>query len=458
MMAYLPEALLDSLENAPGFNRKQFEAAHETDRVHAIRLHPTKTAGQDAGQMLPLAGPVPWCPGGYYLGRRPSFILDPLWHAGAYYVQDPSSMSLAFAMTHLLAEQAPVQALDLCAAPGGKSTLMASFLPAGSALVSNEVIGSRVPVLAENIVRWGMPDVLVTRRDAKDFGRLGPTFDLIVVDAPCSGSGLFRKDPEAVGEWSSEGVAHCSRRQRRILGDVMDALRPGGLLCYATCSYSVAEDEEISRFLQEDFALEPLTLPFSPSWGIVESKTASGEVAGYRFYPDRLAGEGFFLACFRKPGASPDMRAERAPRRKQSAADGAGALAPWLAEPDRWSFREKDGEVYVMGGGAGALLDAVGSRLHPVFAGCHAGKVVRGELVPDHALALGTLLSPAVPRLTLSRDEALAYLRKAPLDLPRAPRGWTIASFEGQGLGWIKGLGHRINNYYPTSWRIRRPG
>src|SRR4030095_5372686 len=208
---------------------------------------------------------------GYYLPERPVFTLDPLFHAGVYYVQEASSMFLEQALKQSVDLSQPIKILDLCAAPGGKSTLIESLLNEESLLVSNEVIKTRVNVLQENITKWGGKNVVVTNNDAKDFARLENYFDVIVVDAPCSGSGLFRKDPEAVAEWSPGNVALCSQRQMRILADVFPSLKKNGILIYSTCSYSEKEDELILDWIKESFEVRSLRFDVQPAWQIVES-------------------------------------------------------------------------------------------------------------------------------------------------------------------------------------------
>ncbi|MGI8634527.1 MAG: methyltransferase RsmF C-terminal domain-like protein, partial [Segetibacter sp.] len=238
MQQVLPPALIDSLTNLPGFDKNDFIGVHEDGRqVTSIRLNPLKPT--DAIKKLPDQEDVPWCSTGRYLSERPSFTLDPVFHGGAYYVQEASSMFLDHIVKEIYkTEKLPQRVLDLCAAPGGKSTLLASALP-DSFIVSNEVIKTRVRILAENISKWGSEHVVVTNNDPKDFKRISGYFDLMVVDAPCSGSGLFRKDTDAINEWSEANVQMCSLRQQRILADAIGALKQNGFLVYSTCSYSL---------------------------------------------------------------------------------------------------------------------------------------------------------------------------------------------------------------------------
>ena len=235
----------------------------------------------------------------------------------------------------------PERVLDLCAAPGGKSTLLAARLP-NSFIVSNEVIKNRVTILAENMSKWGCLNAAVTHNDPADFKKLPGFFDLLVVDAPCSGSGLFRKDERAIDEWSEENVAHCSLRQQRILADVLPSLKTGGHLIYSTCSYSVAEDETICDWLVNEMGIQPVSIPVDPSWGIVETLSPDCQVPGYRFYPDKIKGEGFFLACFQQMNEVDEK--EYYPGKMPAPSKAETQLVNlWLNTPDHfYLFKQKE--------------------------------------------------------------------------------------------------------------------
>jgi 16S rRNA C967 or C1407 C5-methylase (RsmB/RsmF family) len=296
----LPNSFLQSLENIEGFDLNAFAAVHEENKaLTSIRFNPNKKINvQDS--VLQIDAKIPWSTFGYYLKERPSFTKDPLFHAGAYYVQEASSMFLEQALQQTVDLNNSIKVLDLCAAPGGKSTLIQSLISKDSLLVSNEVIKTRVNVLAENITKWGAANVVVTNNDPRDFQRLDSYFDVIVVDAPCSGSGLFRKDPDAIREWSLDNVELCSQRQQRILADVKEALKQDGILIYSTCSYSRAENENIAEWLITENGFEAIQLQVKPEWNIVETITYETNAFGYRFYPDKVKGEGFFIAAFKK--------------------------------------------------------------------------------------------------------------------------------------------------------------
>src|SRR5574344_2855112 len=242
----LPEKF--SSYTAELFGKESYESflrALEEDAPVSVRLNPVKSFGfQEEGK-------VPWCEQGYYLSERPTFTFDPLFHSGCYYVQEASSMFLDAVLRHYVSR--PVRMLDLCAAPGGKSTLACSALPEGSLLVANELIRSRAQILSENLIKWGYPNCIATNNDPKDFSFLRGFFDLIIVDAPCSGEGMFRKDANALQEWSPENVDLCSKRQLRILYDIWDCLAPEGTLIYSTCTFNERENEDVvARFISEN--------------------------------------------------------------------------------------------------------------------------------------------------------------------------------------------------------------
>ena len=283
----VPAALIQSLQTATGFQMEAFEAVHESgDQIVSIRLNPSKTFNLSH---LPLAENVAWCDDGKYLKERPFFTFDPFLHAGAYYVQEASSMFLWQAIQQLVPEKQGKKVLDLCAAPGGKSTLLSSYFNEGL-VVANEVIKNRANILVENCSKWGDGHLLVTNNDPSHFQSLPGYFDVLMIDAPCSGSGLFRKDPAAVDEWSESNVSLCSQRQQRILADALPCLAENGLLIYSTCSYSQEEDEAICDWLLDEMEMESLSIQIDKSWGIVETASPTKHALGYRFYPDQVKG------------------------------------------------------------------------------------------------------------------------------------------------------------------------
>lgn len=442
----LPAQLLKDIEHVKGFNEEAFIAAHQQAAVTSVRLNPYKVSG-----VFHNAEKVPWCSEGRYLDARPVFTLDPLFHAGAYYVQEASSMFLHETLKATVPDNNNLRVLDLCAAPGGKSTLIASFLGKDSLLVSNEVIRTRASILEENMSRWGYMNTWVTSNDPKDLGKLKGYFDVIVVDAPCSGSGLFRKDERALDEWSEANVALCSGRQQRILADVWPALKEGGVLIYATCSYSPQEDEEILDWLTDSFEVKGLEVPIQNEWGIVETTSRKG-LKGYRFSPDKVRGEGFFLAAMQKLESESAMKPvkykssvdKKLQEQTKHLLDAEYSVLPIDKENYSAIYPSHEADYHI-------LKQAVYLRK----TGLQLGMPTAKEWVPAHDVALSIDRNKNLPVVELNREQALRFLKKEDFELPVNDKGWFVMQYEGLGLGWIKSIGNRFNNYLPKHWRIR---
>lgn len=451
-MSYIiPPSLVRKLGNRAGFDAAAFEAAHVSHPAPvSIRVNRAKPFGPDTAVL----DRIPWCDTGYYLPERPVFTLDPLFHAGCYYVQEASSMFVAHAIQALALAAQPVVALDLCAAPGGKSTLLNTYLHPESLLIANEPIKARGSVLVDNLVKWGHTNAVVTQNDPSAFGRLPGYVDVMLVDAPCSGSGMFRKEQAAVDEWSEAVVHLCSERQRRILADSLPTLKTGGMLLYATCSYSAEENEQIADWLCEHQGMAPVTLPVDDGWGVELSLSEKWGCPGYRFYPHRLRGEGFYFAAFRKVKETPML--ERRKARPREAAP-VKALQKWLSSPDRFTAFNLGDDLFVFPAAQRDELDLLQQMLYIRHAGTCVGKLVRGELVPHHDLAMSAALHPDILTIPLDNEQALAYLRKGNISHTintQKHTGWAIAGYGEARLGWMKLLPTRINNYYPKARRI----
>ena len=371
----------------------------------SIRLNPLKTEGLTVAQ----GEPVPWCQGGYYLSQRPNFTMDPLLHAGCYYVQEAASMFLDEVLcqmhnayiSHLPSAIRPLTALDLCAAPGGKSTLLRAVLPRDCVLYSNEPVRQRFSILLENITKWGSPHHLLTKLGSpnhlvtncypKAFRRSKFTFDLILCDVPCSGEGMFRKDAATISEWSPQQVEKCWQLQRDIVSDAWACLNPGGLLIYSTCTFNIKENEENIRWILENFEAEVVPIDIRPEWHITGSLLPDFHEPVYRFIPGISRGEGLFMCVLRKRG---EERRLSDKKRKPASTDMLHVITPaFLSEG---------------------------------------------------------------PQVTLPFSQAIAYLRGEALMLPPdTPRGMVRVCFEGHPLGLVKNIGSRANNQYPKEWRIK---
>ncbi|MEP6512264.1 MAG: RNA methyltransferase [Parafilimonas sp.] len=474
--------MLQSLRGVKGFDENAFAAVHENgERITSIRINPAKasiekillslnsvaTSNDKQQTTNDKLSPVPWCPHGFYLNKRPAFTFDPLLHAGAYYVQEASSMVLWEVLKQIMGNNKnQLRVLDACAAPGGKTTLLSSFFTDGL-IVSNEVIKSRVNILVENITKWGQDNVVITNNDPNNFSRLYNYFDVIVVDAPCSGSGLFRKDKEAIDEWSKENVNLCSLRQKRILEDIYPTLKKEGILIYSTCSYSKEENEDILDWLMDNYQLSTINcqlptvncqLPTAncqlpTDWGIVEVQSDRHKANGYRFFPDKVYGEGFFIAAF--------LKKEGHINYQQSYKELTGILQKEISviknfikdEGEYFYFRQSDNVIALPQQFKTDLL-LLKQHLYLRKAGVTIGSFKRKDFIPSHELAVSLLVNDSLAKVELTKEQAIEYLRKKELHLGNLQKGWVLAQYEGINLGWMKALATRINNYYPTEWRI----
>ena len=304
---------------------KKFQEAIEGERITSIRTNEHKVTNEVNDATI-----VPWCSNGFYLENRPVFTMDPLFHAGCYYAQEASSMFVEQAIRqhwNEMDEEEPLF-LDLCAAPGGKSTLLASLLNGKGWLVCNEVMKSRMGILDENITKWGASNVTVTNNDPKDFGQLNGLFDLILIDAPCSGEGMFRKDDKAIEDWSLDNVQLCCERQRRIVADVFPALKEGGLLLYSTCTYNAEEDEKNVQWIAENLGAEILEIKTEEEWNV----TTQG--AGYHFYPHKTKGEGFFLSILKKTSDEDSTKIKAPKQIAYASKEVTSVCSNWLNRKD----------------------------------------------------------------------------------------------------------------------------
>jgi len=448
--AQFPPGFLPGISGAPGFDSESFIAAHElSEAPTSIRLNPFKPSRVEYGSQ------VPWCESGFYLDIRPSFTFDPLFHAGCYYVQEASSMFIAHILKHIKPED-DIKVLDLCAAPGGKSTLISSLLNSGDLLVANEIIKTRVPVLSDNLTRWGPSNTIVSNNDPKDFTRLKSIFDIIVVDAPCSGSGMFRKDPDAMSEWSEANVNLCQQRQERILADVYPALKEDGYLIYSTCSYSVEEDEQMLDWLCTEFELESIRIPIEQEWGIVESRSDKHKAWGYRFYPGKVQGEGLFAACLKKKENIGELPNTKYKESQKANFKEIGLVKPYIIDPDNYYYFKVNDDWLAIGRRHKEDLALLERNLYIKKSGVRIGKLAGRDLIPDHELALSLIINKDMFLQTdLTKEQAIQYLQRAEIsNLQTAAKGWSLMTYEGQALGWAKLLPNRINNYYPKEIRI----
>jgi 16S rRNA C967 or C1407 C5-methylase (RsmB/RsmF family)/NOL1/NOP2/fmu family ribosome biogenesis protein len=396
--------------------------------------------------------PVPWCGSGFYLARRPSFTLDPLFHAGCYYPQEASSMFLEEVFRQIAGNHDRLKVLDLCGAPGGKSTHLSSLIGRNGLLVANEVIGSRAVVLAENITKWGLSNTMVTRNDPSAFTRIPGFFDIILVDAPCSGEGMF-SDPEVVKEWSAENAFLCSERQKRILMDVWPALKEEGILIYSTCTFNPDENEKNIKWLLQNKNAEPVRLDISEYEGITEIDYEG--IFGYGLYPGRIKGEGLFISVLRKTEKTGSKNFKVKSGKRLSVSNDERHKIRELSDFSEDSLIKTGNNIIALPVSYGDYL-ILSENLRIVRSGTKICTMKSQDLIPSHELALSINIKLNVfNTLNVSPEQALSFLRRDTLSLDNMPAGWILLRYNGVNLGFIKNIGNRINNYYPVEWRIR---
>ena len=455
----LPDAFLEKTRTMLGNEAEALFAAMDEPSTVSIRLNPFKPAVLLSGTK------VPWSSFGEYLAERPAFTFDPLLHAGCYYVQEASSMFVEKAIGRVvdIVGVQPLNVLDLCASPGGKSTLLTTCLPEGSLLVANELNRLRANILAENLIKWGLPNVVTTQSDATAFSEMSDFFDVILTDVPCSGEGMFRKDPDSVGEWSVDNVKLCASRQRDIVGNIWSSLKPGGFLIYSTCTYNQFENEANVQWICEKLGARPVKIPLDPDWGISGARAPYEDLVVNRFFPNRTKGEGFFLALIQKDGVyESGSKVINTARPRNSSSKKAPSIPSEIKkhlvnDADFEFFTDRLSRICAFPSSHFSSLKRLEEHLRLVHAGVVMGEIKGKDLLPDISLALSVFLNREnVKYFDLNRKQAIDYLRREALTLPEdCPLGWLLMCYEGQPMGWMKNIGNRANNGYPNEWRIR---
>ena len=409
-MVKIPEKFQNRIKIQFGNDSEQFLTSLENSPVISVRKNPKKITDLWIDNEK-----VPWCNEGYYLSQKPIFTLDPLFHAGCYYPQEASSMVVDWILRQIISIPDNPIVLDLCAAPGGKSTLLASWMDGKGLLVANEIIRNRSIILLENMVKWGYPNCVVTQNSPSDFSPLRHFFDIILVDAPCSGEGMFRKEKRAAEEWSESNAAMCAVRQRKILDEIWGSLKPGGILIYSTCTFNPSENEENIACFAKDNQAEVLRFAPPETWGIKSIEINDG--AGLAFYPHLVKGEGFFITVIRK----------------------------------------QDDEEYQPLTKKEKTINLLKKYLNTMEYGVKIGGTGQKEIIPSQALAMSTDFrnNGFFPEIELNLKEALNYLKGNILPSSNKQKGYVLLTYKGIPLGFGKEIGSRINNLYPAGWRIR---
>lgn len=451
-MQQLPEKFKDKVRSLLNNEAELFFDAIYNEPVTSVRINPHKNSKIFAEEIS-----VPWYQQAKFLTKRPSFIADPLFHAGAYYVQEASSMFVAHIIKQVIGQHTSgSRILDLCAAPGGKSTLILDQINDSSLLVSNEIIKTRVNILEENIIKWGRSNVVVTNNDPKDFTSLTNYFDVIVVDAPCSGEGMFRKDKNAISEWSEDNVQLCAHRQQRILADVLPALKPGGFIIYSTCTFNTSENEENVLWMEHEFGLKSIEINVDNNWEIATAiKNSKNKLNAYRFYPHKVQSEGFFVVCLQKP-SDDDSNSIKIKEHKfeKIKPQEQAYLSDWLDDVEQFQIINASNHLFAFPKLLANEMMFLRSKLNVRLSGLKLGELMKGKLVPDHQLALSIHINKNIPAIEVDKTDALKFLRKDAFDVPTVPQNIYAVNYNKVPVGWVKVMPNRMNNYLPVNWRI----
>jgi len=456
----IPNALSKHFNNIFQEDVNAFLDALSGNEQTAIRLNPLKHTEEE---IFPSGNEIRWEKNGRILPHRPSFIYDPLWHAGTYYVQESSSMF----MTYLLREgglfKKSINVLDACAAPGGKTTQLLAELPPDSLVVANEIISKRNKILIENITRWGYPNIVITQSELRAFAALPGFFDLVVLDAPCSGEGMMRRDSAIADEWSEKVVGTCAIRQSSLIKDIIPSVKPGGFLLYSTCTYEPAENEQqIELLLCNGFSQPDSIQAVGQSFEEITPITIEqgGKKAfAQRFDLHKTKGSGFFCCLLQKDAIRDEPRNNTFNRYSNAPLcqmDENKLPVQWVKNNLELTALRKMDDLYYLQKGLLHRFRAIYGSVKCTYFGVLAGHYKGELLIPAHPLALSVIKNNAHPSIEVTMDQAIHFLKREPFTSETTfPKGWCIITYKQHALGWIKNIaGGRINNYLPVDWRI----
>lgn len=451
-MLKLPIDFENQMKSQLGLEYDDFLIALNSESPTSIRINKIK----DQSNLNLGLEKVMWASDGYYLEQRPSFTFDPKFHAGHYYVQEASSMFIEQAIKQCVDLSESIMALDMCAAPGGKSTHISSLISEDSLLISNEVIASRASILVENLTKWGNANTIVTNNDPEHFQSLNNCFDLVVLDAPCSGEGMFRKDHDSINEWNINNVNICSARQMRILHTASELVKQNGLIIYSTCTYNSKEDIEPVMSLLNEGGWESVELDIKQFEGVVLNiSNHPKKLFGYHFYPHKIKGEGFYLTVLKKT----DETNGRWPKVMKNVNFADKQTKPVLAkyiDSNKFGFLQHNQQSLAFPKSLEKeMLGILNTSLRIKKFGIDIGQVIRGELVPEHAYAMANINEKPFDILQIDKEDAIKYLQKKDFQIDTNLKGWCLLKYEDATLGFAKLMGNRMNNNYPKEWRIK---
>lgn len=456
----LPKDFIANL-NMPQSDKTVLEVNLNTPPFISLRVNANKVNNGFEGSVK-----IPWAEQGLFLNKRPSYIADPLFHAGSYYPQEAASMFLEQFLKQVDLDGSTV--LDLCAAPGGKSTHIASLLPDSALLVANEIIRQRAWILKENLDKWGSSNVIVTNNEPKDFKEFLGAFDVVLVDAPCSGEGMFRKDLNARGEWSLKNVEVCYQRQQDILDNIIPTVKDGGVLIYSTCTFNDQENRDNLKWIQEHYNIEPIALNEMPdgvlkrvNYAAISGHEATdeiieiteGELTGYQFIPGIARGEGYFISAMRILGGRTKLKLPK--RIRKVRLDNFKEETPFFNSTYK-NYTIND-EVYHFPEAFEDFLRCAIWDLKPLKMGTQIGQYIQGKWKYSYELALAQKLNASFfEQVELSLEDAQRFLQKNPIEVQPNIKSWGLVTYKKQPLGWLKKINNRYNNYYPKEYRIRK--
>lgn len=451
-MQPLPQQFVVNMRRQLGDSSAEalFEALESSSPI-SVRLNPYKWHGEEFGTA------VPWCDWGRYLDSRPQFTTEIPFVAGAYYVQEAGSQFIAHILKTEGIEGGKI--IDMCAAPGGKTTLYSAIVGDRGLVLANEYVRNRANVLADNVRKWGLGNVVVTNNDPQHIAAFEQWADVVAVDAPCSGEGMFRKDEVARSEWTAQSVDMCAARQMDILRQAWKSLKAGGLLIYSTCTFNTTEDEGILEQMTSEWGeeIEPSTeIAVLDDWGVECIKV--GDFQGFRFFPHRVKSEGFFVAVARKRTDVGGRSVVPKPRKKIMAdapREAIKELSRWVVNPDTLRFAVVAESYYAYPSEYFETIRSLANNLTVIYSGVEMGQIFKGKLKPEWSLSQSVWYNrDVVPSVELGREEALDYLRKKDVSAGVFVEGINLVSSDGYALGFVKRVGNRVNNGYPNSLKI----
>ncbi len=453
-MIDLPESFVKRIKSDLGeVEAAQLCAALDGNAPISIRYNPLKCSD------IPHDKQIGWSQFGHYLESRPSFTLDSDFHAGLYYVQEASSQFIG----HILSDEETLGAkvLDMCAAPGGKTTLYSTLVGADGLVVANDIDKGRVAVLADNVRKWGVGNTLVSCNQPQQIAQAKGWFDIVAVDAPCSGEGMFRRGDIAREEWSENSVNICAQRQKEILESAWQTLRPGGVMIYSTCTFNHTENEGVLEWFDSEYSEQTDSyqdVTIEDSWGIVAGRV--GDFQTFRFYPHRAKGEGLFVSVVRKSSDSKCKKANLKSRKKiMTQLDRASTkeCEKWVKNPKSLHFSLIADRVYMHPQSCWEDIRILSESLNIIYSGVAMGQIFKGKLKPDYALALYYNLNREnISCVEVGDDDVLNYLRKTTIEHNQFSEGINLVVARGAAVGFVKRIGARVNNLYSNSLRILR--